>query len=364
MGAFQYCSTWFELEDKLVACLGKTLGEVDVRDVFAKTKMNPKVTGIDSDVIEQSVIGYPSDSEQEPDLVIDGKETELKTTGLKRSKKDSGFEAKEPMSITAVSLNKISSEEFETSNFWHKAKRMLIVYCLYDSEKTVLAADYADFPIKGYQLHEFDDDEREALKNGWTLVRDYVTPDPFEISRDFGVGKKESPFQNAGCMQDGHVFTCRVKPDFDGPRMTLPDIRVPDSEVPEQFFIDEADLSKWEYQRSAKKKERTTTEGFTYNYTEGVMAWPDPLDSPARTILTGEGGKGASRMKHAIYAENGNIRRLVPDELGQIQMLPKGWTVDEGDGENMTDGHRAFCMRNALVVGIPHAIGVELSGRL
>lgn len=184
-----------------------------------------------------------------------------------------------------------------------------------------------------------------------------VAPEPYELSRDFGVGKKESPFQNAGCMQNGEVFTCRVRSNYDGPQVTLADIRVPDNEVPEQFFIDESELPKWEYQRSAKREERTTSEGFTYNYTEGAMAWPDPLDSPARTILTGEGGKGASRMKHAIYAENGKIRRLVPDELDQIQMFPKGWTADEGDGKKMTDGHRAFCMGNALVVGIPHAIG-------
>lgn len=187
-----------------------------------------------------------------------------------------------------------------------------------------------------------------------------VTPEPYEISRDFGIGRKDSPFQNAGCMQNGKVFSCRVRPDYEGPQMTIADIRVPDSEVPEQFFIDEVDLPKWEYQRSSKKEERTTSEGFTYNYTEGAMAWPDPLDSPARTILTGEGGKGASRMKHAIYAENGKIRRLVPDELDQIQMFPKGWTADEGD-RKMTDGHRAFCMGNALVVGIPHAIGIQIA---
>lgn len=92
------------------------------------------------------------------------------------------------------------------------------------------------------------------------------------------------------------------------------------------------------------------------------MAWPDPLNSPARTILTGEGGKGASRMKHTIYAENGKIKRLVPDELNQIQMFPKCWRADEGSGKKMTDAHRAFCMGNALVVGIPHAIG-KMMGR-
>ena len=80
----------------------------------------------------------------------------------------------------------------------------------------------------------------------------------------------------------------------------------------------------------------------------------------ASSIPTGEGGKGASRMKHEIYAQDGKIRRLVPDGLDQIQMFPKGRTADERDGKKMTDGHRAFCMGNALVVGIPHAIGVSM----
>mgnify|MGYP004513512053 CR=1 FL=1 len=179
-----------------------------------------------------------------------------------------------------------------------------------------------------------------------------VSADPYDVSEGFGVGKKSSPFQNAGVMQNGQVLTAKTKVRFDGESSTLGSIVVPDSEVPEQFFIDEEDLPKWEAQRAAKKIERTTKEGFVYTYSEGAMAWPDPLDRPARTILTGEGGRGASRMKHAVMGDSGRIRRLVPDELDQIQMFPKGWT-DSG----MTDGHRAFCMGNALVVGIPHAIG-------
>ena len=92
--------------------------------------------------------------------------------------------------------------------------------------------------------------------------------------------------------------------------------------------------------------------GFAYKYSEGSMAFPDALDRPSRTILTGEGGRGASRFKHVIETEDGRYRRLVPDELDQLQGFPRGWT-DTG----MTDGQRAFCMGNALVVGIPHAVG-------
>ena len=85
------------------------------------------------------------------------------------------------------------------------------------------------------------------------------------------------------------------------------------------------------------------------------MAFPDSLEKPSRTILTGEGGIGASRFKHVVEVD-GKYRRLVPDELDQLQGFPKGWT-----NTGMSDGRRAFCMGNALVVGVPHRIGVEIA---
>lgn len=88
------------------------------------------------------------------------------------------------------------------------------------------------------------------------------------------------------------------------------------------------------------------------------MAFPDNVDGPARTILTSEGGSGPSRSKHVVRTKSGRYRRLVPDELDQLQTFPKGWT-DSG----MTDGHRAFCMGNALVVEIVHRIGEEIARR-
>ena len=186
-----------------------------------------------------------------------------------------------------------------------------------------------------------------------------VSADPYEITQGFGLGLKASPFQNAGAMQNGRALALKVAADYSGPRRVLGDLLVPDAEVPEQFFIPKDKIPAWEYQRSAKREPRVTAAGFEYTYTEGAMAFPDPTDRPARTILTGEGGAGASRMKHAVRGDSGRIRRLVPDELDQIQMFPKGWT-DTG----MSDGRRAFCMGNALVVGIPHAIGREMASRV
>ena len=181
-----------------------------------------------------------------------------------------------------------------------------------------------------------------------------IGADPYEVSNHFGIGDKVSRFQDSGVMQDGKVYTAKVLASYDGPVKTLGDIVIPEHEVPEQFFIDPEKVASWQYLKGAKKEKRLNkATGFEYTYAEGGMSFPDPLDRPARTILTGEGGAGASRFKHVIQQpESDRYRRLVPDELDQIQGFPRGWT-----NTGMTDGHRAFCMGNALVVGIPHAIG-------
>lgn len=185
-----------------------------------------------------------------------------------------------------------------------------------------------------------------------------VSAPPHVLSTSFGINAKTSVFQNAGTMQGGVAFTAKVAPSFCGIPRTLGDIIISDSEIPEQFFIADDALQSWKDLRAAKSINRTTRDGFNYKYSEGSMPWPDPLDKPARTILTGEGGAGASRMKHAILGDSGRYRRLVPDELDQIQMFPRGWT-----NTGMTDGQRAFCMGNALVVGIPHEIGKVIASK-
>jgi hypothetical protein len=167
-----------ELVKILINVCGKTLGQVDKNGVFHKTINNPKITGIAGDVIEQSVIGYLPDNKQKPDLIVDNVKTELKTTGLKRIRKsvDIGhtIEAKEPMSITAVSPNQIVNEVFNSSNLWHKLDHMLLVYYLYDSDKTVTASEYANFPIQDYQFHEFNEQDRKIIENDWIIVKEFI----------------------------------------------------------------------------------------------------------------------------------------------------------------------------------------------
>lgn len=182
-----------------------------------------------------------------------------------------------------------------------------------------------------------------------------IDTDPYTVTKTFGKNLKNSPFFNSGTMQNGTVLTQRLQPVYQGPRRTIKDILVPAEEVPESFFLSKGELEKWEYLKGGKREQRITKSGYAYVYSEGPVSFPDSTDKPSRTILTAEGGKGASRTKHVIE-QNGRLRRLVPDELDQLQAFPRGWT-DTG----MTSGQRAFCMGNALVTEIPHRIGKVLA---
>lgn len=162
----------------LDSCEGKTLGTLDVNHAFRKTDGHPKVTGIAGNVVEQSVLFLQPNSKQEPDIIVDGIKYEVKTTGVRVSRKDeSRLEAKEPMSITAVSPKTITAEDYWNSAFWHKVEHLLLFYYLYDSRKRVLAADYAAFPLLSYQFHEYADftlEEQQTLERDWTKVRNFI----------------------------------------------------------------------------------------------------------------------------------------------------------------------------------------------
>ena len=176
------------------------------------------------------------------------------------------------------------------------------------------------------------------------------------VSESFNKGHKDSPFGEAGIMRNRHVFTIDTIADYDGTRQTLGDNLVEESMIPDDFFIADEDIEKWQYEKGAKKIERTTKEGFKYMFSEGGMAFPDYTDRPSRTIITGEGGPAASRFKHVVKTPSGRYRRLIPIELERLNMFPDNHTLHP----DVSDGRRAFLMGNALVCGVIERIGRSL----
>lgn len=184
-----------------------------------------------------------------------------------------------------------------------------------------------------------------------------------EITKAFSVDSpKKSPFENSGVMVEREVYTLKTVPRSSKKKgIVLGDVLVKDEkQIPEQFFISKSELAQWKIHKGGKKQERTTKSGHTYNYSEGAMAFPDPLDKPSRTIVTGEGGKAPSRFKHVIRTESGRYRRLLPVELELLNMFPKDHTRYMSEEAETPEVKRAFIMGNALVVGVIRELGKSL----
>nr|MBA3986326.1 DNA (cytosine-5-)-methyltransferase [Flavobacteriales bacterium] len=160
--------------------------------------------------------------------------------------------------------------------------------------------------------------------------------DIVSISENFNKNGTTGIFENTGIMISGLVTTIKTKPNYDGNCTLLKDL-IQNGEVTPEFYIDKNDLDKWIYLKGPKKEMRINAQGYEYKYNEGGMIFPDSLDKPSRTIITGEGGKSPSRFKHVIQTPNG-YRRLSPVELERLNMFPD----DHTKLEKVSDTKRAF----------------------
>ena len=117
-------------------------------------------------------------------------------------------------------------------------------------------------------------------------------------------------------------------------------------------------MEKWNYLKGSKKMERTSSTGFKYVFSEGTIAFPDPLDRPARTMLTSE--NTLNRSTHVIEdPKTRRLRLLTPIECERINGFPDNWTKTD-----MPERQRYFIMGNALVVPLIERIANELIRRI
>lgn len=221
-----------------------------------------------------------------------------------------------------------------------------------------------------------EDHSSEVLKEYTLLNGGEDIPDLSKRFNKNGLPGNRSPFDNCGIMSKNRYWTFRSVANYDGEIETLGSLLVTPGKVPDVFILDAESVTRdkgWSYQKGAKKPTRKGRDGFTYTYSEGAVGFPDSLNKPSRTIITGEGGVGPSRFKHVIRfkptkgqkarleldSEECNkirrqlglkqsewIRRLVPIELERLNQFPDNHT------EGVSDSKRAFFMGNALVIGI------------
>lgn len=165
-------------------------------------------------------------------------------------------------------------------------------------------------------------------------------------------------FYNSGLMFKGTTYSEELTPQYVDSATgcsykPLGDL-ISDTAVDTHYFIPQKDMAKWKEMKGAKKINRTSRDGYEYLFSEGAIAFPDPLDRPARTMLTSEGSK--NRSSHVIEDPlSKKLRRLTPEECERINGFESGWT-DTG----MPERQRYFIMGNALVVPLIEKMGQRL----
>lgn len=192
------------------------------------------------------------------------------------------------------------------------------------------------FPIKD------DEPEYNTINISKDTYKDLV-----EVTNNF-----KAQFYNSGVMIKGKIYTSKVIA-VPTKEYTLKNI-IEHKKVDNKFFLKDESLEKFKYLKGSKRIPRVKPNGEPYFYSEGAMAFPDNLDSPARTMLTSEGG--ISRTTHVVEDyQTKKLRLLTPIECERINEFPDDWT-----NTGMTDKRRNFMMGNALVVGIIKKIGIEV----
>lgn len=167
-------------------------------------------------------------------------------------------------------------------------------------------------------------------------------------------------FENAGVMIQGTCYHIKLIPQYSGSYTMLKDVLLDPKDVPPPYFYPKNTLSKWKEVKGAKVSPRISKQtNEPYLYREGKVAFPDPLDQPARTILTKEIERHICREKH-IVRQGSRYRGLHPIELERLNGFPDDFTACEG----VTDIKRGFFMGNALIIGIVHTIAKQLHTRI
>lgn len=208
-------------------------------------------------------------------------------------------------------------------------------------QKMLNQSEYLILQDKGFFSSTFKvQDFAPEIINSIDIQEEYDM-NTLKISNEFSF-----PFKNSGLYRSGKIYTVDTVPSelLTERQITLNDIL--EKSVDEKYVLSGEDLDKWTYMKGPKAIERTSKTGHKYTFREGGIAFPDPIDKPARTMLTSEGSK--NRSTHVVAdLETGKLRILTPVECERIQGFPDNWT-----NTGMTQSFRYFCMGNALVVNL------------
>lgn len=113
-------------------------------------------------IFEQDVYGYDINSNSKPDFV--DANIELKVTPYKKNK-DNSLSAKERLVLNIINYMTEYKNDFFSSHFWYKNKKIQIIWYLYESNK-----NKNDFVVTNELLYTFPKEDLPIIKKDWETI--------------------------------------------------------------------------------------------------------------------------------------------------------------------------------------------------
>jgi len=141
--------------------IGKTLSQVAT---IPDSELSARGKGRLGALVEKYYFGYEPNSDSLPDFPKAN--LELKVTGLKSKPNDPPV-AKERLSLNLINYFDLASETFETSAFFRKCQKLLVLCYRYDASVRTIDQTFTDNQF----IYEFMREDLSVIKQDWELIR-------------------------------------------------------------------------------------------------------------------------------------------------------------------------------------------------
>lgn len=147
------------LLEEIDKIIGKSFKEIDKNNLLD----NPNNKGKLGQIIEESVFGYPINSDARADF--DYLNLELKTTGIRINKNKSKFSAKERLALSNINYFDAINESFEESHVWKKTQNLLLIIYEY-----IDGIEEKDMVIKAGFIHHMSDVDKKLIEQDYEKI--------------------------------------------------------------------------------------------------------------------------------------------------------------------------------------------------
>lgn len=156
-------------------------------------------------LMEEQYFGYKINSVSEPDFNEVG--MELKCTPLKKLQ-NGEYRAKERLVLNIINYLEVIKEDFQTSSFFNKNQNILLIFYLYEKDKSVL-----DYLVKLVDEWNFPAEDLEVIKKDWQTIVDKINAGKaHELSEG-------DTFYLGACTKGANSTSLRKQPFNDTPAM-------------------------------------------------------------------------------------------------------------------------------------------------